>query len=149
MQGGFPPQFTTAGASSPEDDNSASASPESSTDAAPPANQNKPSSRRTSGNHDLAVGAGSAAYHDKRKNDQRAGAIKDRRASDGADGKHSHEMDDGGATSEDTAAKGGPSGNKGKNSERRKAQNRQAQRNFRERKEKVRLPRSPGLRSLA
>ncbi|GAA5905537.1 hypothetical protein JCM5296_000388 [Sporobolomyces johnsonii] len=79
--------------------------------------------------------------HDKRKNGaQGPAAIKDRRASGGKNTTHSHPAGVDGDVARsaspedgDHDAKGGP---KGKTSERRRAQNRQAQRNFRERKEK-------------
>ncbi|ORY76017.1 hypothetical protein BCR35DRAFT_125553 [Leucosporidium creatinivorum] len=74
------------------------------------------------------------AGHEKRKGDTKGGALKDRRASGGAStGAHTHNEE------EDDDGKG----NKQKTSEKRKLQNRQAQRNFRERKEKVSCPSSP------
>lgn len=97
------------------------------------------------------------AGHEKRKGDSKAGAIKDRRASGGsANGAHTHPEDDAGSGEtlspttrsvsafcpliSRTLADDGKAGKGGKTSEKRKLQNRQAQRNFRERKEKVREP---------
>ncbi|BGP57022.1 DNA-binding transcription factor yap1 [Rhodotorula sphaerocarpa] len=86
------------------------------------------------------AGQGLSAQDPKRKNGAgNAGAIKDhRRTSDSGAGHHSHATVNDGVTarseSPDDSLDG--KGDKGKTSERRKAQNRQAQRNFRERKEK-------------
>ncbi|GAA5927419.1 hypothetical protein JCM1841_000466 [Sporobolomyces salmonicolor] len=95
----------------------------------------------TRGRQSNASTDGQMNSHDKRKNGaQGPAAIKDRRASGGKNTIHSHPVgvDDDVARSAspedgDHDAKGGT---KGKTSERRRAQNRQAQRNFRERKEK-------------
>lgn len=80
------------------------------------------------------------AHDPKRKNGAgTAGAIKDhRRTSDSGAGHHSHATVDDGVTARSESPDDGLDGKdgKGKTSERRKAQNRQAQRNFRERKEK-------------
>lgn len=92
--------------------------------------------------------------NDKRKPEQAVGGNKDRRASSSGsqDGTHPHpDFDDEGAlrlflglasrltdrSRADNGAEDGTKG-KGKTSDRRRAQNRQAQRAFRERKEKVR-----------
>ncbi|POY71922.1 hypothetical protein BMF94_5058 [Rhodotorula taiwanensis] len=77
----------------------------------------------------------------KRKNGNGAqGAIKDhRRTSDSGAGHHSHATGNDGVTARSESPDGSMDGKGekgGKTSERRKAQNRQAQRNFRERKEK-------------
>ncbi|BGP33979.1 DNA-binding transcription factor yap1 [Rhodotorula toruloides] len=89
-----------------------------------------------------ARGMQQAQHHpDKRKNGTLgAGAIKDSRRTSG--GHHSHPTGEDGEISrsespEDDGSRGAPGkGNKTKTSEKRRAQNRQAQRNFRERKEK-------------
>ncbi|GAA5846911.1 hypothetical protein JCM9279_006947 [Rhodotorula babjevae] len=79
--------------------------------------------------------AGGAA-HDKRKNGaSAAGAVKDRKGANQAQGHHSHPTGEDGEFARSESPEDGKGG-KGKTSERRKAQNRQAQRNFRERKEK-------------
>ncbi|BGP42154.1 DNA-binding transcription factor yap1 [Rhodotorula kratochvilovae] len=88
----------------------------------------------------MRVPAGTTAPHDKRKTSATAaGAVKDRKSAGAAAGHHSHPTGEDGELArsespEDEARDG--KGGKTKTSERRRAQNRQAQRNFRERKEK-------------
>ncbi|KAM0790716.1 hypothetical protein ACM66B_004571 [Microbotryomycetes sp. NB124-2] len=101
-----------------------------------------------SGHRNSAAAAGSTAAahsHDKRKTTAsgQAHAIKDARRTSDVQGTvpyHSHDNQDdsnNNSGSDDHHAAGGNGSRKGtKNTEKRKAQNRQAQRNFRERKEK-------------
>ncbi|GAA5942797.1 hypothetical protein JCM3775_001507 [Rhodotorula graminis] len=136
--------------SSPEDLTSDSASPASSdgansTSAAtasgstatapPPLTASR--GRRSSPVRSTPAGTSTPApAHDKRKNGaSAAGAVKDRKGANQAQGHHSHPTGEDGEFARSESPEDGK-GNKGKTSERRKAQNRQAQRNFRERKEK-------------
>ncbi|GAA6043172.1 hypothetical protein NBRC10512_006558, partial [Rhodotorula toruloides] len=116
------------------------------TDSASPASSNGLDSTTTNlaharQQHARAMQQQAQHHPDKRKNGtQGAGAIKDSRRTSG--GHHSHPTGEDGEISrsespEDDGSRGAPGkGNKTKTSEKRRAQNRQAQRNFRERKEK-------------
>ncbi|GAA6031515.1 hypothetical protein JCM8097_006494 [Rhodosporidiobolus ruineniae] len=147
---GYPglPALNTAGSqnepSSPEltSASDSGASPASSADAPAPA----PTTARARANSARRTGSGGAnvhvagVNHDKRKaQPSGTGAVKDRKSTGGAGAQthHSHPVDHDGElerseSPELPAGKGG----KSKTSEKRRAQNRQAQRNFRERKEK-------------